>query len=265
MGNTGNTVGDSCRRQREPLGPPAGADVSLTVVLAAPGTRSTPKERDLTVDRQVQDRQQWQWERAFAGRPERYGRTPSAPAQAAYCWFMKEGHQSVLELGAGQGRDTLFFARAGLRVTALDYARSALDALATAAAEAELGGLVELLQHDARTPLPLGDARFDACYAHMLLCMALTTAELERLVTEIRRVLRPGGVVIYTVRSTADPDFGTGSDYGDSMYEDEGFIVHFFDRALVERLAQGFTLLDVTEFEEGDLPRRLFRVTMRRP
>jgi len=41
--------------------------------------------------------------------------------------------------------------------------------------------------------------------------------------------------------------------------------VHFFGRELVQRLARGFELLEVVEFEEGDLPRRLFRVTQRRP
>ena len=78
-------------------------------------------------------------------------------------------------------------------------------------------------------------------------------------------MLRPGGLQIYTVRSTADPDCGAGTSHGDDMYEANGFIVHYFSRGLVERLARGFDLLDVTELEEGDLPRRLFRVMQRKP
>jgi hypothetical protein len=49
------------------------------------------------------------------------------------------------------------------------------------------------------------------------------------------------------------------------MYEHGGFIVHFFDRALIDRLAVGFELIDVTDFTEGELPRRLARVTIRVP
>ena len=98
----------------------------------------------------------------------------------------------------------------------------------------------------------------------MLLCMALTTEELERLAADVRRVLRPGGLQVYTVRTTTNADYGTGIDRGDDMYEVGGFIVHFFSRELVERLASGFDLLEVAEFEEGALPRRLFRVTLRR-
>jgi hypothetical protein len=46
---------------------------------------------------------------------------------------------------------------------------------------------------------------------------------------------------------------------------DGGFVVHFFDRALVDRLATGFELVDIAGFTEGQLPRRLWRVTMRVP
>lgn len=93
--------------------------------------------------------------------------------------------------------------------------------------------------------------------------MALTTDEIERLMGEVRRVLRPDGLFVYTVRSTADAHYRAGIARGDEMYEHGGFIVHFFSREMVERLATGWTLLDVTACEEGELPRRLLRVTMR--
>lgn len=47
------------------------------------------------------------------------------------------------------------------------------------------------------------------------------------------------------------------------MTEHRGFVVHFFDRALVDRVASGFTP-EVVAFEEGGLPRRLWRVTQRK-
>ncbi len=115
-----------------------------------------------------------------------------------------------------------------------------------------------------RLALPFAEGSFDACYSHMLFTMALTTEELEALAGEVRRVLRPGGLCIYTVRHTGDAHYGAGRSLGDDRYENGGFVVHFFDRSLVERLAAGFDLEDVTAFEEGGLPRRLWRVTMRR-
>jgi len=209
--------------------------------------------------------QQAHWEATFEANPDMYGTDPSAPALAAVAAFAAAGHSSVLELGAGQGRDTLYFASQGLQVTALDYAPGAVASLSATVRAAGLGDRVSVVRHDMREPLPLGDNSIDACYSHMLFSMALTTAELERLVGELRRVLRPGGLVVYTARTTADAHYGAGTARGDDMFEHGGFIVHFFDRVLVDRLAQGFELLDVTTFTEGDLPRRLARITMRVP
>ncbi len=209
-------------------------------------------------------RQRDHWDRTFAAHPAMYGTEPSASARTAAALFRAEGVATVLELGAGEGRDALFFVRHGFRVQAADFSADATAAIAEKAAAAQLSSALTALRHDAHEPLPVDAGAFDACYAHMLLCMDLTTAEIERLVGEVRRVLRPGGLFVYTVRTTDDAHYRAGIARGDDLYEHSGFIVHFFSRALVERLATGWPLLDVTDVEEGELPRRLFRVTMRR-
>lgn len=48
------------------------------------------------------------------------------------------------------------------------------------------------------------------------------------------------------------------------MFEMGGFIVHFFDQALIDRLSTGFGVVEQTDFEEGKLPRRLSALTMRK-
>ncbi len=93
--------------------------------------------------------------------------------------------------------------------------------------------------------------------------MALTTAELRFLSNEIRRVLRPGGLNIYTVRHTGDAHYRAGIYRREDMYEMGGFIVHFFSREKVELLAKGYEIVSTDEFEEGGLSRKLFRVTLR--
>jgi SAM-dependent methyltransferase len=226
-------------------------------------TAATPPQQP--VDTEAIAGQQAHWDSTFDANPDMYGTDPSAPALAAAEAFAAAGHHSVLELGAGQGRDTLYLARQGLHVTALDIAPGTVETISAKARAAGLTNLVSVARHDTREPLPLPDDSTDASYSHMLFCMALTTFELERLAGELRRVLRPGGLVVYTARTTADAHYGTGTPRGDDMYEHGGFIVHFFDRALIDRLAIGFDLIDVTDFTEGELPRRLARVTMRVP
>ncbi|GAB2506218.1 class I SAM-dependent methyltransferase [Nocardiopsis aegyptia] len=205
------------------------------------------------------------WQDVYDRNPHMYGAEPSKPARHALEVFTARGAQEVLELGSGHGRDALWLADQGLQVHAADFSATALDQLTRTAEEQGVADRVETHLHDARTPLPLTDASVDGVFAHMLLCMALTTDQIHALVDEIGRVLRPGGVLVYTVRHTGDAHYGTGVSHGDDIFEHGGFAVHFFDRALVDDLAAGWSLVAVESFEEGELPRRLWRITQTKP
>lgn len=209
------------------------------------------------------DGQGQHWESTFSRKPDMFGAEASAPAWAAVELFKRSGVASILELGGGQGRDTLFFARSGFSIRTLDYSESAVASITDKAAELGLTGAVKTLRHDIRERLPFEDGTFDACYSHMLFCMALTRQQLESLASEVRRVLRPGGLHVYTVRTTEDAHYQTGIHRGENMYEVDGFIVHFFSREMVDHLAKGYEILSVENFDEGKLPRKLYRVTLR--
>ena len=203
------------------------------------------------------------WEITLSANPEMFGAEPSDSGRYAIKRFANDGVTHVLELGAGQGRDSIGFLRAGFKVHAIDYADDAVSSIAVAAGPALVDRLTTSV-HDVREPLLFPDDSFDACYSHMLFTMALSTLELKALAREIRRVLRPGGLCIYTVRHIGDAHYGTGRSLGDGLFENGGFVVHFFDRSLVNDLAVGFVVEEVTEFEEGGLPRKLWRVTERK-
>lgn len=63
------------------------------------------------VDPEVIAGQAGHWAGTFSANPDMYGTDPSASGVAAAEIFTAEGFSSVLELGAGQGRDTLYLAR----------------------------------------------------------------------------------------------------------------------------------------------------------
>ncbi|MBV6698224.1 class I SAM-dependent methyltransferase [Kitasatospora aureofaciens] len=205
------------------------------------------------------------WQQTYHAHPGMYGEQPSAPGRHAARVFAAAGARDVLELGAGHGRDALFLAREGFTVLATDFSPTGLEQLRAAAAEQGLTDRVTTAVHDVREPLPLPDASVDAVFAHMLLCMALSTEEIHALVAEVRRVLRPGGSFVYTVRHTGDAHYGAGTGHGDDIWENGGFAVHFFPRALVDALAEGWHLTEVHPFDEGELPRRLWRITQQTP
>ena len=205
------------------------------------------------------------WEQTFASKPTMFGGEASYPACVAANRFKAENKLKILELGAGQGRDSLFFASEGFDVTVLDYSDAGLREIQQKAEQHGGSGKISTVCHDVRRPLPFEPATFDAVYSHMLYCMALTTAELTALSGEIRRVLKPGGLNLFTARTKQDAHYGTGIHRGEDMYEVGGFIVHFFDEDKVRQVAGGYILQTIERFDEGGLPRKLYLVTLRKP
>ena len=193
-----------------------------------------------------------------------FGSSPSFAAIAASKVFKRENVNNILELGGGQGRDSLFFARKGFRIDVLDYSYSGIATINKKANILNLSQFITAKCHDVRKSLPFKDESFDSCYSHMLYCMAFTTNELENLSKEINRVLKPGGLNIYTVRHTGDADYEVGIHRGEDLYETGGFIVHFFSQEKIKLLSVGYKIINIDNFEEGSFPRKLSRITLKK-
>src|ERR1039457_5840445 len=118
----------------------------------------------------------------------------------------------LLEIGCGQGREAVALARNGFRVSAFDH-----SSVAIAAAK----------------PLPYASGTFGGTFAHLSLHYFdhLTT---RGIFAEIARVLKPSGVLLFTVRSDRDPLFGQGDCIDAKTFCREGHVRHFFDKPYVE-------------------------------
>ena len=189
-----------------------------------------------------------------------FGLEPSFPAKKAIELFKEHKIKKIIELGAGLGRDTIFFAKNSIHVEALDYSPSAIKVINEKAEKQNLSNYISTKIFDIRKKIPFKDNSVDACFSHMLYCMALTNIELESLNNEICRVLKPNGINIYTVRHTNDGDYRKGIHRGEDLYENDGFIIHFFSKDKVNSLLKGFQNLEIENFEEGNFPRKLFIV-----
>jgi SAM-dependent methyltransferase len=101
--------------------------------------------------------------------------------------------KAVLEVGCGAGTDLARFAHGGARVTGVDIAPSAVALAKENFAQQGLTG--DLREADGEQ-LPFADDSFDFVYAHGVVQY---TAHDQALVDECRRVLRPGGAVLFQV------------------------------------------------------------------
>ena len=212
------------------------------------------------MDTKVLNQQSQHWEKNFSSKPEMFGLEQSLSAEKALKLFKEKKIGKVLELGSGLGRDTIFFAKNLIQVTALDYSSSGIEIIKQKALKQNLSKNISTNIFDIRKTLPFDDNSIEACFSHMLYCMALTSNELKNLNNEICRVLKPSGLNIYTVRNTFDGDYKKGIHRGEDLYENDGFIVHFFSKNKVKSLFSGFKNILIEEFEEGNFPRKLYIV-----
>ena len=212
------------------------------------------------MDKKILNQQSQHWEKNFSSKPEMFGLEQSLSAEKALKLFKEKKIGKVLELGSGLGRDTIFFAKNLIQVTALDYSSSGIEIIKQKALKQNLSKNISTNIFDIRKKLPFDDNSIEACFSHMLYCMALTSNELKNLNNEICRVLKPSGLNIYTVRNTFDGDYKKGIHRGEDLYENDGFIVHFFSKNKVKSLFSGFKNILIEEFEEGNFPRKLYIV-----
>ncbi len=212
------------------------------------------------MDKKILNQQSEHWESNFSSKPEMFGLEPSYSAKKALEVFKKNKIKNILELGAGLGRDTIFFAQNGIYVHAIDYSLSATNIIKKRSKENNLEEFIKVQNYDIRQKLNFDNQSFEACYSHMLFCMALTNQNLKDLNKEISRILKKDGINIYTVRNQTDGDFKKGVHRGEDMYEMNGFIVHYFSENKVKKLLDGFINLNIENFNEGSFPRKLFLV-----
>ena len=200
------------------------------------------------------------WEANFSKKPLMFGLTPSVAALSALKKFEKNNIKEIIELGAGLGRDTVFFAKNKIKVEALDYSSTAIKIIEEKAKDNNLSKFISSKHFDVRDKLPYKDNSIKGIFSHMLYCMALTNYDIKKLNNEILRVLKPGGINIYSVRNTNDGDYKKGIHRGEDMYENDGFIINFFSEKKVNGLLEGFENLSTTNFDEGNFPRKLFLI-----
>ena len=216
------------------------------------------------------DQQSQYWEKSFRNNTEMFGYEPSEGAKYTLDYFLKKNETfstqikvNLLELGAGLGRDTKYFVTksSSINITALDYSTEAIKNINKKKLDSKR---VDTKVWDVRNGLPFKENSFDGCFSHMLYCMALTTKEIIDLNKEVKRILKPGGINIFTVRHIGDGDYKNGKHIGEDMYQNDGFIVHFFSKEKIKEISKGFKIESIDEFHEGKFPRKLFIATLKK-
>jgi len=151
------------------------------------------------------------------------------------------GH--ILELGCGNGRDTVDLLAAGCHVIATDISGENLVECAQSAPGAKL------LQMDIGTPLPFVDHSLPVIVASLSLHYFSWEVTLQ-IASELKRCLRDGGILLARFNSTNDYHFGASSalEIEPHFYQVGTRTKRFFDESSMRLFLQGW---DIQFLEEN--------------
>ncbi len=197
------------------------------------------------------------WNGVYSNNDAFFGTEMSPFAKMCLEFLKDKGCKDLLELGPGQGRDSLAFVMNGYNLTGLECSNVACGML-----KERIPGMKVRLG-DVRDGIDLPEESFDACYAHMVLIMDMTPGDIRRVLKSARNVLRPGGYMMFSVRNTDDPAFGKGVNTHHNVWvNDKGFAVNFLTEEEVRGFVDCFELIKIERFDEGE--KRLFGVFLRK-
>ena len=204
------------------------------------------------------------WNKVYKSDSTFFGEEPSNFALLCFNHMKTKNVKKVLEIGAGHGRDTIFFATNGIEVEALDYSVIAVEILDKIAKEKRLPIKSQTFDMKKNNPLPFPDGYFDAVYSHIFLNMRFSFDDLHFIFSEISRVLKSRGLNFFSVRNHNDKSYGKGVEVDKGIFEIDGFQIRFFTEKEIQDLtsAQGFEILWIKE--EYEEPVTLYLVSSRK-
>ncbi len=153
--------------------------------------------------------------------------------------YMSQG-QRILDLGCGNGRDSIFFARHGLYVTGVDQCAQEIARIGAN----EYGHRLRLVACD-MSEFPRND--YHAIYSRFSL-HAVSEATENILLAELSRSLVENGLFALEVRSTKDDLFGVGQPAGRNAFVSTHYrrFIDFYE--IQEKIkALGFRIVEANE------------------
>ncbi|PWU81871.1 MAG: SAM-dependent methyltransferase [Candidatus Nitrosopolaris wilkensis] len=181
------------------------------------------------------------WNKVYKSDNAFFGQEASNFALLCFNHMKMNNVRRLLEIGAGHGRDTIFFASNGIEVDAVDYSVIAVEILDRLAKEKRQP--IKPRVFDVKSALPFPNGYFDAVYSHMLLNMRFSLEDLHFIFSEIRRVLKPKGFNFFSVRNHNDKSYGEGIEVDKGIYDINGYQVRFFTEKEIQDLMEGFEML----------------------
>jgi cyclopropane fatty-acyl-phospholipid synthase-like methyltransferase len=194
------------------------------------------------------------WDSVYSSDNEFFGENESVLARRSLSLLNENNCKTILELGCGQGRDTVFFARNGFNIRAFDCSGKAISQLNEAIQNWGLDKRVQAMQADLSRAELLQireGTNVDAVFSHLFLCMPFDDIQLRNLFDLAYDILNPHGLHIFSIRDKKrDKMYGTGTKVAKDTFMINGFSVRFFAEDEILNFNNKFDLIKLEQAEE---------------
>jgi len=166
--------------------------------------------------------------------------------------LFQQGARRVFDMGCGLGRHAVILGRMGFSVVASDISPRALK---TTRSKLAASGLTAEVIECRMTEIPYANAHFDAVLSLGVLEHG-TRAEIEAALSEVHRVLRPGGQVLASFLPRTrwipmdDPGHDMVEDNTLRSYGPEQLVHHMVDDAELADLFAAFSIISMEPHSE---------------
>ncbi len=179
------------------------------------------------------------WDKKFKEK-DFYGTGPTSFAVEC-AQFLKNNKKrlKILDLGCGQGRDSIYFYERGFDVTAIDFSGAALTTLENKK--------IQVIQQDIRDLSIFEDNVFEVVCSNLVLHF-FSDREMQTIIDEMYRILKPSGIFMFTVKNQHDKWYGKDKNVGEDAFLSNGITRYYRTKAAMRSFLNRFILI---QFEEG--------------
>ncbi|MFA5603259.1 MAG: class I SAM-dependent methyltransferase [Bacilli bacterium] len=159
-----------------------------------------------------------------------------------YLDIINKSQDKIIDLGCGSGNNSLYLTKLGKQVVACDYSVKALDIV-----KKHIDN-IEIMQFDMQDRFPF-DSNFTDLIIADLSIHYFSSEKTKKILTEIKRILKDNGYLIFRVNSLNDINHGALSEtkIEKHYYEVDGMKKRFFDKTDLEKFFSNFEIVDLQE------------------
>ncbi|MGH2567663.1 MAG: class I SAM-dependent methyltransferase [Bacteroidota bacterium] len=116
--------------------------------------------------------------------------------------YLPRGGQ-LLDVGCGEGADSVFFARNGFTVTAIDRNKDYIQRLGQSCKDEKLSSIS--IHHRDVTTYRYPRNRYDVVISLLVIC-CMKRSEFEKMLTPLKQSVKPAGIIVMSSRNYLDPE-----------------------------------------------------------